>query len=118
MDDRLEVWIDGDCEICRLSRDWHARRDRSRRLVFRELAHPGEAEPPGSKDEMLREIHVRRADGAVLTGFDAAVAVLAALPRWRWAAAILRRPPCSWLGPRVYAFIARWRHRISRRLAG
>jgi predicted DCC family thiol-disulfide oxidoreductase YuxK len=114
-DDRLEIWIDDACGVCRRSRDWCLERDAGARLTFLDL-EDGADNRPGTPSAMDREIHARRDDGVVLTGYDAVVAILAGLPGWSPVAWALGRPPLSWIGPTVYRAVARWRHRISRML--
>lgn len=109
---KLEIWIDGDCAVCRRSQRWCTARDHEQRLNFRDLRNEHEAEPPGDGDAMRREVHVRRADGSVATGFDAWLLVLAELPGWSRFAAIAGWPAVRRFGPLFYAIIARWRHRI------
>ena len=82
----LEIWIDGDCEVCRRSEEWCSARDERRRLRFVDLHAPDSDEPPGSPEAMMRAVHVRHADGTVRTGFDAWRRILAELDGWRWLA--------------------------------
>jgi len=108
----LEIWIDGDCDVCRRSEEWCSARDGRRRLSFVDLHAPGSEEPPGSPEAMMRAVHVRHADGTVRTGFDAWRGILAELDGWRWLAWATGLPGFKLLGGFIYSMAARNRHRI------
>lgn len=108
----LEVWIDGGCDVCRWSEEWCSVRDERRRLDFVDLHTPDSREPPGSPEAMMREVHVRLADGTVRTGFDAWRRILSELDGWRWAAWATGLPGVIHLGRLVYSMAAPNRHRI------
>ncbi|MCB2044255.1 MAG: DUF393 domain-containing protein [Rhodoferax sp.] len=45
----------------------------------------------------MARFHVRQADGRLLDGAPAVLAMWALLPRWRWLARAGRLPGASWL---------------------
>jgi len=51
-------------------------------------------------------------DGKWLKGFEAWLALLRVLPKLSWIGWIAGLPPLRWLGPSVYAFIARHRYSL------
>jgi len=106
---KLEIWIDGDCTVCRRSERWCNLRDHRRRLVFRDL-HT-EVELPRSRDAMMAAVHLRRLDGSIATGFEAWRAILAELPRWRWIGIVSGWPVLKQIGTVVYSVVAGNRHR-------
>lgn len=108
----LDVWIDGDCDVCRWSEDWCSARDGRGRLNFIDLHAPGDAPPPGSPEAMAHTIHVRLEDGTVTTGFDAWRRILAELHGWRWPARVAGLPGIKQIGRVVYSLVALNRHRI------
>ncbi|MCU0304683.1 MAG: DUF393 domain-containing protein [Thermoanaerobaculales bacterium] len=110
----LEVWLDGDCRLCAASARWCAARDPQRRLRFVDLhdPEPGIA-PPADRAALGRELHVRRADGAIVTGFDAWREILAELPGWRRVAAAAGSPGIVGLGRALYRAVARRRYRLA-----
>jgi len=108
----LEIWIDGDCQVCRRSKRWCVSRDRHDRLEFRDLHDRGHGEPPASLEAMSRSVHVRRADGLVRTGYDAWLEILAALDGWGRLARLGGLPGIRRLGSVLYSIVARNRHRI------
>lgn len=105
----LEVWYDGQCPLCRASRDWCATRDPEGRLEFRDVRAVAEAELPVSRADAESSMWVRDADGALAAGFAGWRRILAELPRWRWLARVSGTAPLRWLGPPVYRFVARAR---------
>ena len=113
----LEIWIDGDCAVCRRSQRWCAARDHGRNLTFRDLHSPGGVEPPAELEDLMHAVHVRRSDGTVATGYDAWLLVLAQLPNWRRLAGFGAWPPVRRIGRFVYSLVARGRHRLSRLIA-
>lgn len=114
--DRIEVFYDGACPLCRASRRWAEERDPDGRLVFRDLEDPAAAGcipavPGGPGDAMW----VRLPGGETASGFAGWLAVLRVLPRWRCLARALGLPPLRWAGPRVYRFVAHHRHAFASR---
>jgi hypothetical protein len=65
----LEVWYDGQCPVCRASRDWCATRDPEGRLEFRDVRAVAETELPVSRADAEASMWVRGADGALAAGF-------------------------------------------------
>lgn len=108
----LEIWIDGQCALCRRSEQWCSSRDPLGRMVFVDLRVPVNENPPGSPEAMVDAVHLRLPNGAVITGFDAWRRILMELDGWRWLARLAGLPGIRKLGPAVYSFLARHRHRI------
>jgi predicted DCC family thiol-disulfide oxidoreductase YuxK len=105
----LEVWYDGQCPVCRASRDWCAVRDPDGRLEFRDFRTAAEVELPVSRAAAEASMWVRGDDGALAAGFAGWRRILAELPGWRWLARVSGAPPLRWLGPPVYRLVARAR---------
>jgi predicted DCC family thiol-disulfide oxidoreductase YuxK len=102
----LEVWYDGQCPLCRASRDWCATRDPEGRLEFRDFRAAAELELPVSRAAAEASMWVRGADGALSGGFAGWRRILAELPGWRWLALVSGAPPLRWLGPPAYRLVA------------
>lgn len=89
--------------------------DREGWLEFLDYNQPGiGAQTPFSFEQLHYRMHVQTPDGQWHTGYFGWVAILSALPRWRWLARVLRRWPFRRLGPRVYQFVANHRYRVPR----
>jgi predicted DCC family thiol-disulfide oxidoreductase YuxK len=109
-----KVWIDGACPLCARSRRWCEKRDRAVKIRFEDFRTSSDCEIPVARARMEQSLWVRRADGAMLDGYDGWLEILSLLPGWRWLAIVAGLPPLSWLGPPVYRFVARHRHRLAR----
>ncbi len=112
----IEVFFDGECRLCRASRDWAERRDPDGRLAFRDLNDPvAAASLPVPHENLREEMWVRLPGGTLASGFSGWLAVLRVLPRWRLVAAIIALPPLRWVGPIIYRIVARHRQLLPRR---
>ena len=110
---KITVFDDGNCPFCQWAQAWVERRDRDHRLQFLDFNRPEvAAEAPCAPAELGRRMHVRTPEGDWRIGYFGWIAVLSALPRWRWLAAGMRVPPFRWLGPAVYQFVADHRYRF------
>jgi predicted DCC family thiol-disulfide oxidoreductase YuxK len=116
---KIEVFYDGGCGLCVSARRWAQARDRNQRLVFRDFTAPAlQTALPLDREQLAIEMVVRTEDGRILRGFEAWLTVLGALPRWRWLAQVLVKPPLRWIGPPAYRFVGRHRRLFPWALAG
>jgi predicted DCC family thiol-disulfide oxidoreductase YuxK len=111
---------DGNCVICNTTRRVVRALDWFRRVEFLDL-HDTEAlddrYPWLARGPLMGEIHVVDAERRVFRGFYGTRRMLRAVPLGWPLWALLRLPILgTWLGPRVYAFIARHRYAINRLL--
>jgi predicted DCC family thiol-disulfide oxidoreductase YuxK len=104
--------MDGDCGLCRASQGWCELRDPGERLRFRDFRGADPAELPVARAEHEATMWVRDPGGALHRGFAAWRLIMAALPGWRWLAALTGLPPFRWLGEPLYRLIARNRRRL------
>ncbi len=110
-DPQIEFIYDGSCRLCRASRRWLERRDRTGRLRFVDSCRRATASGlPLQRGDLDRAAWARLPGGRLVEGFDAVVATLAALPGWRLIAAAGRARPVRVVGRVVYRVIARHRH--------
>jgi len=87
------VYFDGACPLCRAEIAHYAAQDGAAALCFRDVAHsPGPLGPGLTREQAMARFHVRSADGALLSGAAAFVAIWRLLPRWRWAARLAGLP--------------------------
>lgn len=99
--------MDGECGLCRASQGWCELRDTGDRLEFRDFRSAEPAELPRGRAEHEATMWVRDPGGALHRGFAAWRLIMAALPGWRWLAALTGLPPFRWLGEPLYRLIAR-----------
>jgi predicted DCC family thiol-disulfide oxidoreductase YuxK len=109
----LELWLDGDCDLCRRAGAWVEARASGRPVSLRDQRDGLPAEI-ADRTDAREQLWVRRADGRLVGGFAACLELLGRLPRWRRLAWLLARPPLCWLGPPLYRSLAQRRARISR----
>lgn len=108
----LRIWTDGQCGLCTSSRGWCEMRDAGGRLQFTDFRTAEDRDLPAPREALESSMWVRDRDGRLLEGFQAWRRIMAELPGWRWLSAVSGLPPMRWLGPHVYRFIARNRHRL------
>ncbi len=112
----LVVLYDGECEMCSSALRWVKRRDREDRVhpvasgseEARRMLGERSAQPIGS-------LQTWEDGGRMRTGARAVATLLLRLPRWRWLGRIMVLAPVSWLLEPGYRWVARHRHRLSRR---
>lgn len=110
---QIRIYDDGQCPFCQWAQQAISRWDRDHRLEFRDYHDPAvAAETPFSFPQLNERMHVRTPDGRWHAGFFGWIAILRALPRWRWLAAVMNAPPLRWIGPAAYAVIANHRYQI------
>jgi predicted DCC family thiol-disulfide oxidoreductase YuxK len=117
---RATLIYDGECGFCRRAVAALRRRDRGGRLGFVPLQDPqvGTRWPALDPARLDQAMHLILPDGRVLAGAAAAPEIRRRLPRWRWAAWTFSMPGVAALSSRIYAFIARNRHRLGCRTSG
>jgi len=112
---RHHFLYDGSCGICRKTVSVLSRLDVRRRLVFHDALNRWSsirALFPGLRqDDCLETMHVVTASGEVKTGFDAYRAISWSIPLFWPIAPLLYVPGVPLAGRRVYARVARNRHR-------
>ncbi len=104
------LFYDGRCPLC-LKEMQRLGRLKDDTLALRDIHElPSDAAGLPDRETLLRNLHLQRADGALLTGLDANVAAWQHTrfgPAWRW----LRWPPVRLLADPLYRAWARWRYR-------
>ncbi|MBM3478348.1 MAG: DUF393 domain-containing protein [Alphaproteobacteria bacterium] len=112
---RATVFYDGACPLCRREIAHYAARDRAGLLAFADIAaDPAPLAMIGiDQAQALARLHVRRADGVVLSGARAFAEIWSCLPRWRLLARALRGIPGAMaLAEAAYRVVARHRVRV------
>ena len=112
---RHHFLYDGSCGICRKTVSVLSRLDVRRRLVFHDALNRWSSIralfPSLRQDDCLETMHVVTASGGVKTGFDAYRAISWSIPLFWAIAPLLYVPGVPLAGRRVYARVARNRHR-------
>ena len=108
----VEVWMDGECSLCQTSRSWCEVRDDQDRLRFADFRSQADDHLPVERSQLEGSMWIRNADGTLYSGFEAWRRIMSELPGWGWLVWLTGLPPMRWIGPKVYALIARNRHRL------
>ncbi len=104
-DPPITVLYDGACPLCRREIALYQGLTPNAPLCFADVSDETQPLPPGtgpSREALLARFHLRLADGRLVSGAEAFVALWAALPGWRWLARLARVPGVLWLMERSY----------------
>ena len=109
----LTVLYDGACPLCRREIGVYQGLqpvNAAQTLKFSDISRADSALPPGGvRSDYLARFHVQRADGQVLSGAAAFVALWATLPGWRYLAMLARLPGATPVLELVYRAFLRIR---------
>lgn len=109
----LEVWMDGECRLCKTSRTWCELRDFNARIRFVDFRNASEEDLIVPRRDHETSMWVRDDNGTLLEGFDAWRRIMSELPGWRWLARLAAAPPFTAIGPPIYRLMARHRSRLT-----
>ena len=112
--DQIEVYTDGNCNLCRWMRAHIEPLDRDQRIKWLDYNDPEilKGAAPHTREEMAEEMHARTPDGRWTKGYFAWIEVIRLLPRWKWLAPILSVWPFTTLGPVFYRWLAKRRYTL------
>lgn len=114
-DQGMTVLYDGACPLCRREIAVYQNLPASAPVCFTDVSDPQVPVPPDrQRSELLARFHVRMADGTLVSGAEAFVALWARLPGWRWLARLAQLPGVLWLMERAYRGFLRWRPAVQR----
>lgn len=111
------VLYDGYCVLCRQTRRAVTALDWLGRVEFLDVHQWAEVEqryPTLEFEQAMGQMHVTLPDGRLVGGFEAMRLLLRQLPLGYPLWLLLHLPGMTWLGTRVYRFVARHRYRINR----
>jgi predicted DCC family thiol-disulfide oxidoreductase YuxK len=112
--DKIEVYTDGHCNLCRWMRARVEPYDPDRCIDWLDYNDPEilKRAAPHTREEMAAEMHTRTADGRWTKGYFAWIEVVRVLPRWKWLVTILSVWPFTKLGPVFYRWLAKRRYTL------
>ncbi len=108
----IVILFDGRCGLCQRSMRILAALDWFRQLSFQNLHDPAVRSlhaPAISFEDLNAEMHIRLPDSSYRKGFFAFRRLCFALPLLWVLAPLLYIPGVSWIGQKVYGFVARHR---------
>jgi len=106
----LTVLYDGACPLCRREVGVYRGLAPLQPLAWQDVSQPRATLPAGhTRAGLLARFHVRRADGQMLDGAAAFVALWSALPGWRWLARLAALPGATPLLELAYRAFLRLR---------
>lgn len=119
----LTVFHDGSCPLCRREIALAQKMTASENIAFVDVStmHLSDVAPGLSADTAMRRFHVRRADGTLLSGAAAFIALWSQTPRLKWLAKLARWPAVIGALDVVYSGVLIVRpalSRVVRRLEG
>ena len=109
------ILYDGECPVCCRKKRFLRKMDRNGQLRFSNIREPGFRSPANNIDFSILEksIHAELADGSIVSGMDAVRAAYQAIGL-EWLIAPTRWPFLRQFFDRLYCWIAKNRHAISR----
>jgi len=107
-----EVFYDGGCPLCRAEIGYYQRRNSE--ASFIDMAAHGAPPPEIDRSKALARFHVRRPDGALLSGAAAFSELWKATPGWRWLGRLCSAPPALWIAEALYRIFLIFRPLLQR----
>jgi predicted DCC family thiol-disulfide oxidoreductase YuxK len=91
----LTVYFDGACPVCSREIALYRREPGAEQLCWVDVAHcpPAQLGLGLSREAALARLHVRDAQGRLVSGARGFLALWQVLPRWAWLAGLLDRGP-------------------------
>jgi predicted DCC family thiol-disulfide oxidoreductase YuxK len=109
------VYFDGACPVCSREIAMYRRQPGGESVRWVDVAQC-DATAMGTdltRQAAMARLHLRRADGSLVSGARAFTELWSALPRWAWLGRLMDNGPCLWLlesGYRAFLLLRRlWR---------
>ncbi len=101
--ERMTVFYDGACTLCRREIAFYQRLDRTQRLIWHDVAQSAECPDGYCQTDLLARFHVRTPEGRMESGARAFAALWTMLPApWPVFGRIAQWPGIGWLLERAY----------------
>ena len=111
----LTVLYDGACPLCRREIGVYRGLQPDTPICFADVSDTAQPLPPGTtRPQLMARFHVLDANGQLLGGAQAFLALWTTLPGWHWLARIGRLPGVAWLMERAYLAFLRFRPALQR----
>lgn len=111
----LTVLYDGACPLCRREIGIYRGLQSSTPVCFADVSDAEQPLPAGTtRAQLMARFHVRDANGRLLSGAQAFLALWDTLPGWRWLARAGRLPGAAWAMERAYRLFLRLRPALQR----
>jgi predicted DCC family thiol-disulfide oxidoreductase YuxK len=111
--DCVTVLYDGACPLCRREIGVYRNLDPLQPVAWRDVSAADAVLPEGgARQTYMARFHVQLADGQVVSGAEAFVALWAVLPGWRWLARAARLPGMLGVMEGMYRLFLRIRPRM------
>ena len=93
MTEKLRVFFDGGCPLCRKEIGVYKDADKAGKIFWLDVSAEQQAEPlPLPREKLLARFHVQSPEGQLISGARGFIEMWRQLPRWRWLAAACRIP--------------------------
>jgi predicted DCC family thiol-disulfide oxidoreductase YuxK len=112
---KLTVWFDGSCPLCRREIALMKRLDRRGAIDFIDVASSADADCPIGRAELLARFHARE-NGRLLSGAGAFAAMWRAIPLLRPLGQLARRPLALRVLERAYMAFLQVRPRLQQQV--
>ncbi len=88
---KLKTFFDGGCPLCSREIAHYRKIDRAGCIQWVDITQEADVLKSVGLDlpSAMRRLHVQEADGRVLSGVEAFIAIWRRLPRWRWLARLV-----------------------------
>lgn len=100
------VYFDGACPMCSREIAMYQRQPGANAVRWVDVARcdPSELGPDLTREAAMARLHLRRADGTLVSGAEAFTAMWRALPQWALLGRLLSNRPTLWVLERAYRF--------------
>ncbi|KLI63167.1 thiol-disulfide oxidoreductase DCC family protein [Aurantiacibacter marinus] len=110
---RITVWYDGACPLCRREIAFMQRLDRRTAIRFVDVSEGQPESCPISQEDLLARFHVRD-NGRILSGAAGFAAMWRAIPLLRPLGELARLPVMNRVFEKLYSIFLRFRPRLQR----